>query len=72
MNKFKFRISRKSLLLALPLLSIGAAHAVGTPVDVTSVTDTITAQLTPISAVGSAVLSLVVGAKVFKWIRSAM
>lgn len=48
------------------------AHAAATPIEITSVTDTITSGVTTVSAIGLAVLSLVVVIKVFKWARSAM
>ena len=41
-------------------------------IDVTSVVGTITDGVTTVSAIGLAVLSLVVVIKVFKWARSAM
>ena len=50
--------------------TVGAANAA--PIDVTSVVGTITDGVTTVSAIGLAVLSLVVVIKVFKWARSAM
>lgn len=51
-------------------LGLGAAHAEA--IDVSSVVTTITDGVTTVSAIGLAVLSLVVVIKVFKWARSAM
>ncbi|MEG2560829.1 MAG: major capsid protein [Acinetobacter sp.] len=48
------------------------SNANAAPIDVTSVVTTITDGVTTVSAIGLAVLSLVVVIKVFKWARSAM
>lgn len=40
--------------------------------DVTSVTAEIAGAAAPIAAIGSAVLLVMVGIKVFKWVRKAM
>ena len=63
MNKF-----HKLGLGLLTLLFSAASQAVV----VTSVTDEISAASVPIAAIGSAVLLVIVGIKVFKWIRRAM
>tara|TARA_R110000823_G_C15945686_1_gene500970 strand:- start:2295 stop:2444 length:150 start_codon:yes stop_codon:yes gene_type:complete len=42
------------------------------PVDITPLTDAISAYIPVIGTVGLAVLSVFVGIKAFKWIRSAM
>jgi hypothetical protein len=52
-------------------LASTAAFAVATPVDVTAVTDQISAALTPINFIGGGVLLIVVGFMVYKWIRRA-
>lgn len=41
-------------------------------VDVSALVDTIEGTLAPIGLIGIAVLTVVVGVKVFRWIRSAM
>lgn len=46
-----------------------AGSAMAAPIDVTSVTATITDAVSTISSLGLAVLSLVVVAKVFKWVQ---
>lgn len=50
--------------------TVGAANAEA--IDTTAVVGTITDGVTTVSAIGLAVLSLVVVIKVFKWARSAM
>jgi uncharacterized membrane protein len=49
-----------------------SAFAVATPIDVTSVTDQVTASLTPIGLIGLGVLLVFVALKTYKWIRRAM
>lgn len=48
------------------------AFAQATPVDVTDVVDAIEAAATPVGRIGAAVLILMVGIKVYKWVRRAM
>jgi hypothetical protein len=48
------------------------SNANAAPIDITAVVTTITDGVTTVSAIGLAVLSLVVVIKVFKWARSAM
>lgn len=63
----------RNLLVAGSALAVAApSFATGTPIDVSSVTDQITAQATPIGLIGAAVLLLVVGIKAYKWVRRAM
>ena len=71
--------NRKNFIAAVKKYGLGvavsAALATNTnaaPIDVTSVVGTITDGVTTVSAIGLAVLSLVVVIKVFKWARSAM
>ncbi|WP_347473212.1 major capsid protein [Acinetobacter thermotolerans] len=59
-------------LATLAALGVTAAHAEGTTIDVGDVVSTITNGVSIVSAIGVAVLSLVVVIKVFKWARSAM
>ena len=71
--------NRKNFMAAVKKYGLGAtvaaalttgAHAA--PIDTTAVVGTITDGVTTVSAIGLAVLSLVVVIKVFKWARSAM
>lgn len=65
MNKrFKFSPSKLAALAALAG-TVGAANAA---VDVTA----ITAAGTDVAAIGAAVFLVVVGIKVFKWVRRAL
>lgn len=73
-TSFKTNAKRYGLLAATAATMSGAmsgAHAAG-EIDVTPVVTTITNGVTTVSAIGLAVLSLVVVIKVFKWARSAM
>jgi len=65
------RLARFATASSVFVLS-APAFAVGTPVDVASVVDQIDAQLTPINLIGGAVLLILVGIKVYKWVRRAM
>ena len=51
------------------LFGAGAASAA---TDVTAVTTEIAGAATPIAAIGAAVLLVLVGIKVYKWVRRAM
>lgn len=64
------RFIRKYGAAGAALLSAGASQAAA--VDVTAVTTDLTAQLTPIAAVGGGVLLVMVAVKAFKWVRSAL
>ena len=57
---------------ALLMASIVAAPAFATPPDVTAVVAAIGDTLVPIGLIGSAVLLVIVGFKVYKWVRRAM
>jgi hypothetical protein len=50
-------------------LTAGAAEAV---VDVTAVTDAVDSALTAGTTIGLAVLGMIAGIKLFKWVRRAM
>lgn len=52
--------------------AVGAASAFAAAPDVEAVVTEITAAAAPIAAIGSAVLLVMVGIKVFKWVRRAM
>jgi hypothetical protein len=65
--------ARRSALVGVGLAAAGGAMAqTATGVDVTDVVATISAQATPIAAIGGAVLAIFVGIKAFKWVRRAM
>lgn len=71
--------NRKNFMAAVKKYGFGVAvsaalvtNANAAPIDVSSVVTTITDGVTTVSAIGLAVLSLVVVIKVFKWARSAM
>lgn len=71
--------SRKNLMAAVKKYGFGVAvsaalvsNANAAPIDVSTVVTTITDGVTTVSAIGLAVLSLVVVVKVFKWARSAL
>lgn len=71
--------NRKNFMNAVKKYGLGAAvsaalvtNANAAEIDVSSVVGTITDGVTTVSAIGLAVLSLVVVIKVFKWARSAM
>ena len=68
-NKFKQNAQRFGLVTAISGTAVTANAAA---IDVTSVVGAITDGVTTVSAIGLAVLSLVVVIKVFKWARSAM
>jgi hypothetical protein len=68
-NMFKQNAQRFGLVTAISGTAVTANAAA---IDVSSVVTTITDGVTTVSAIGLAVLSLVVVIKVFKWARSAM
>ncbi len=68
-SHFKNNAQRFGLVTAISGTAVTANAAT---IDVSSVVTTITDGVTTVSAIGLAVLSLVVVIKVFKWARSAM
>lgn len=68
-NSFNQNAKRFGLATAISGTAITANAA---EIDVSTVVTTITDGVTTVSAIGIAVLSLVVVIKVFKWARSAM
>jgi len=54
------------------LLAGTAAHASGGGIDVSAVTSAIGGASAPIATIGAAVLVVLVGIKVYKWIARAM
>lgn len=68
----RISISRVRSALAVGLVfGLTAAQAAGQTYDTTSVTDALAAAGAAIAVVGSAYLAMSVGAKVFKWIKTA-
>lgn len=71
LSKFKSKlhaiVPAASLALVAP-----AAFASGGGVDVGSVVSAIEGAAAPIAAIGAAVLLVLVGIKVYKWVRRAM
>lgn len=64
------RLAFRQAVVAASMVSAGSAFAAAP--DVEAVVTEITAAATPIAAIGSAVLLVMVGIKVFKWVRRAM
>lgn len=60
------------LMLALASLPAFAGGGGGGGVDVSAVVSAIGAASTPIASIGAAVLLVLVGIKVYKWVRRAM
>lgn len=71
-----FQKSRSKLLALTTAMTFGAiapaAFAGGGGIDVSSVTTAISGAAAPIAAIGAAVLVVLVGVKVYKWIRRAL
>lgn len=63
-------MTRKQKLALLASFASPAAFAAAP--DVTAVTTEIAGAATPIAAIGAAVLLVIVGIKIFKWVRRAM
>lgn len=59
-------------LIAAGVIAATAAQQAQAAVDVTAVVTEIGGAAAPIAAIGSAVLLVMVGIKVFKWVRRAM
>ncbi len=76
MQKMLKALKGKSAALAVVgTAALGSAPAFasgGTSVDVGAVVSAINAALGPIGQIGVAVLSVLVGIKVYKWVRRAM
>lgn len=67
-TKLAAALSGVSATALTPLAFAGG----GGGVDVSSVTTAIAAAAAPIAAIGAAVLLILVGIKVYKWVRRAM
>jgi len=59
-------------LLFAVLSVLGFIETASAAVDVTATVTEITGALTPIGLIGVAVLSVIVGIKIYKWVRRAM
>jgi hypothetical protein len=57
---------------ALATLGAGSAHAAGATIDTTDIVATISGGVTAISAIGVAVISLVVVIKLYKWVQRVL
>lgn len=68
MNQLKNNLA----LLAVLAGTVVAGSAQAAAIDVTAVVTEITGAAAPIAAIGSAVLIVMVGIKVYKWVRRAM
>jgi hypothetical protein len=62
----------RNALIAAGVIAETAAQQAQAAVDVTGVVTEIGGAAAPIAAIGSAVLLVMVGIKVFKWVRRAM
>lgn len=71
-SKAQFAAAVKKYGFGVAVSAALMSNANATPIDITAVVGTITDGVTTVSAIGLAVLSLVVVIKVFKWARSAM
>ncbi|WP_018412403.1 major capsid protein [Methyloversatilis thermotolerans] len=61
------------VVVSAPLLAVGTAHASGGGgIDVSAVTSAISSAGGPIATIGAAVLVVLVGIKVYKWIARAL
>lgn len=61
------------LVSAAPLALVSApSHASGGGIDVSAVTTAIAGASAPIAAIGAAVLVVLVGVAIYKWIRRAL
>lgn len=76
MRKFvkalKGKVAALSVVGSAAVVSAPAFASGGTGVDVGAVVSAINAALGPIGQIGVAVLSVMVGIKVYKWVRRAM
>jgi hypothetical protein len=76
MMMFKFlkkKVAAACVAITAALAPVVAfAQAASTSVDVTGVRAAIDGALTPIATIGAGVLLVLVGIKVYKWVRRAM
>ncbi|WP_374013970.1 major capsid protein [Pseudoxanthomonas koreensis] len=69
-SKFAALVTGLTLALAAPFAFAGGGGSTG--VDVSAVVSAIEGAAAPIAAIGAAVLIVMVGIKVYKWVRRAM
>ncbi|KEH07583.1 MULTISPECIES: major capsid protein [Delftia] len=62
----------KVLVAGSTLALASGAHAAGVTIDTTDIVSTITGGVTAISAIGVAVISLVVVIKLYKWVQRVL
>jgi len=80
MNNVKAALIGKALRRELALATVGALALAGVPahaagdftIDTAQIVATITSGVTTVSAIGIAVLSLVVVIKLFKWVQRVL
>jgi len=72
MNALKGKTAALATVSAVALAAAPAFAAGGGGVDVGDVVSAISGAAAPIAAIGSAVLLVMVGIKVYKWVRRAM
>ena len=72
LNKFKGKLHAIVPAASLGLVAPAAFASGGGGVDVSGVVSAIEGAAAPIAAIGSAVLLVLVGIKVYKWVRRAM
>ena len=72
LQKFKSKFAAFTIALMLALVAPFAIAGGGGGVDVSAVVTAIGAAAAPIASIGAAVLLILVGIKVYKWVRRAM
>jgi Bacteriophage coat protein B. len=72
LKKFKGKLYAMAPAASLVLVAPAAFASGGGGVDVSGVVSAIEGAAAPIAAIGSAVLLVLVGIKVYKWVRRAM
>ncbi|UUC96125.1 major capsid protein [Comamonas sp. C11] len=68
----KLATAGKALAAGSTLALASGAHAAGVTIDTTDIVSTITGGVTAISAIGVAVISLVVVIKLYKWVQRVL
>lgn len=64
-------VGSKVALAVGGISAAGMSMAQATPIDVTNITDTLTAVGVAVATIGAAVLAVKFGARAYKWIASA-
>ena len=68
----KLATAGKALAAGSTLALASGAHAAGVSIDTTEIVSTISGGVTAISAIGVAVISLVVVIKLYKWVQRVL